>query len=255
MCIVMIKYGILFSPQVYVECLTKEMLTTFGSVIKQRVSRQMSIRESVSDIEWELIKPSRAEDAAAIVASVVGLMGTNSKCCNPDNWLAKAIETQGEGNYDILEVASWTPLLGFDVKDSLFPHVEGVRPRNEDFVVTFVNVLCQFFTALVEKMSFVKSFVLQGLRGRQLLLSAYDVRECWCKISAVIKLLNFTILNISRILHISCWTMALEVPHLQVECWLTCSLSLPANSILRTFLSELILIAILCGRSKVMRLS
>ena len=138
MCIVMIKYGILISLQVYVECLTKEMLTTFGSVIKQRVSRQMSIREFVSDIEWELIKPSRAEDAAAIVASVVGLMGSNSKCCNPDNWLAKAVVTRGEGNYDILEVASWTPLLGFDVKDRLFPHVEGVRPRNEDFVVTFV---------------------------------------------------------------------------------------------------------------------
>ena len=60
-------------------------------------------------------------------------------CGNCVDWKAEAAEIRdGEIAYR-LETATWSPVLGFVIKDSLFPHVSGGL-RGRDVMITSIQV-------------------------------------------------------------------------------------------------------------------
>ena len=64
-------------------------------------------------------------------------------CGNCVKWKAEASEMQDEGAYR-LETAVWDTVLGFAIKDDLFPHVSGGL-RGRRVTITSIEVISTMF--------------------------------------------------------------------------------------------------------------
>ena len=76
----------------------------------------------------------------------MGLLGT---CGNCIDYKAEAGEIRSGERAARLETATWSPVLGFVIKDSLFPHVSGGLRGRE---VTITSIEVQSLISLTKRM-------------------------------------------------------------------------------------------------------
>ena len=68
-------------------------------------------------------------------------MSCTGTCGSCVEWKAEAAEIQTGEKARRLEVAQWSPALGFSIKDSLFPHISGGL-RGRTVTITSIQVCC-----------------------------------------------------------------------------------------------------------------
>ena len=68
-------------------------------------------------------------------------------CGNCVTWKAEASEIQDEGSYR-LETAVWNIVLGFAIKDDIFPHVSGGL-RGRRVTITSIDVRATMFCLIL----------------------------------------------------------------------------------------------------------
>ena len=78
--------------------------------------------------------------AASCSSSTTKCISSSGSCGNCVQWRAEAGEIQDDGGARRLEVATWSPVLGLDVKDDLFPHVAGGL-RGRRVKITSIEVI------------------------------------------------------------------------------------------------------------------
>ena len=74
-----------------------------------------------------------------MMSSIRVALRDKGACGNCSQWQMTALEIQGGGRVNNLDVGSWEPTQGLTLRDNLFPHVTGgLRGRN--IIVTAIEV-------------------------------------------------------------------------------------------------------------------
>lgn len=112
----------------------------------------------ISVEKYNLMKPSKQKKSSSTIKRLRDYISTNGKhlhplfryalvwclilgtCGNCIHWKTEASEIQDEGRAQRCEVAMWSPVLGFAVKDDLFPHVSGGL-RGRRVTITSIEVI------------------------------------------------------------------------------------------------------------------
>jgi len=119
-------------------CSAEEMTRGYLDIIGQIIQEDEKEYAGISVEEYNLIKPPKQTKSSGTIMRLKDYIRANGTCGNCVDYKAEAGEIRDGERAARLETATWSPVLGFVIKDSLFPHVSGGL-RGREVTITSIQ--------------------------------------------------------------------------------------------------------------------
>ncbi|XP_050723459.1 ionotropic receptor 93a-like [Eriocheir sinensis] len=107
------------------DCYLKVLISSYTSAVATALTQEHENYMQVSEEEWEEVKPSPGARANKIIGLMKKSLMSSQQCSRCTRWGIQAVEIKDVDDFELLDVAEWTPLGGLMLFDDLFPHVTG----------------------------------------------------------------------------------------------------------------------------------
>ncbi|XP_076061279.1 ionotropic receptor 93a-like [Oratosquilla oratoria] len=107
------------------DCTIDLVLRLYGSELSAALEEELQLYYQISEEEWAEVKPSTAERSTTVADKIKMKLVESESCFKCTRWGLQAGEVKSQDRFELLNVATWQPLTGLELKDDLFPHVTG----------------------------------------------------------------------------------------------------------------------------------
>ncbi|XP_014095980.3 ionotropic receptor 93a isoform X1 [Bactrocera oleae] len=124
-----------------INCTITELSLAFVTSISRMIVEEQSIYGEISDEEWEAIRYTKQEKQDEMLGYMKEYLREYSKCTSCSHWKIETALTWGKSeehrryqsnlelrdtrnrNFEFIDVGYWTPTLGFNTHEVMFPHI------------------------------------------------------------------------------------------------------------------------------------